>query len=611
MTAAGKGTKEEATVEQESTLAQSASLLIALQISTRLLTFALNQLLVRLTDPSVFGAANVQLDLLLSTILFLARDGVRGGLIRSRPTSSSAKANTKNAHLLPAGLHNIALLPIPAGLCIASLASFLYVTRLAPAELSKRFPTEFNLSVGLYVLGAVLELLAEPFYNRAAISLDVPLRVKAEGAAVLAKGVATLAWMLTPPQMITSSSSGSNIGHGLVAFGLGQAAYGAATLCVFIWAYARAHGPTSILAVFQPRQADKPGQARLDKSTLSLTWVLVKQSLLKHSLTESDKLAVAKLGSLSDQGGYALASNYGSLVARMLFQPLEESSRLVFSTQLGAIQPGSASTLSPSSSSLQTSISLLETLLYSYTLLSIFLLSFAPPLALPGLFLLAGKHWATATTAPTILGAYASVYLPVMGFNGILEGFLQATASERELGNYSVLMVGSSAAFVLALFFGSSPSASSNKSGETALVYANSLALAIRAIWSWVYVVRFISRGRSLPQAPASDSTSQKGNVAATTNAAPVPSSTALHPASILPTVPTLVTFLLVGLYLRHDSFPGRGPASATLTFARLGDVLPFLVKGGACAIVCFTSIVVFERSRLRPALSAIRRRRS
>ena len=38
---------------------------------------------------------------------------------------------------------------------------------------------------------------------------------------------------------------------------------------------------------------------------------MVKQSILKHLLTEGDKFAVAKLATLSDQGGYALASNYG------------------------------------------------------------------------------------------------------------------------------------------------------------------------------------------------------------------------------------------------------------------------------------------------------------
>ncbi|KAH8981677.1 hypothetical protein EDB86DRAFT_2931631, partial [Lactarius hatsudake] len=42
-------------------------------------------------------------------------------------------------------------------------------------------------------------------------------------------------------------------------------------------------------------------------------------------LTEGDKLLISRLSPLADQGGYAIASNYGSLVARVVFQPIEES----------------------------------------------------------------------------------------------------------------------------------------------------------------------------------------------------------------------------------------------------------------------------------------------
>jgi oligosaccharide translocation protein RFT1 len=37
------------------------------------------------------------------------------------------------------------------------------------------------------------------------------------------------------------------------------------------------------------------------------------QSVVKHFLTEGDKLLVSRLIPLADQGGYAIASNYGAL----------------------------------------------------------------------------------------------------------------------------------------------------------------------------------------------------------------------------------------------------------------------------------------------------------
>jgi len=62
----------------------AARALLALQIGLRLLTFVLNQVLVRTTPPAVFGAANVQLELVLSTVLSLSRDGVRAIMMRHR-----------------------------------------------------------------------------------------------------------------------------------------------------------------------------------------------------------------------------------------------------------------------------------------------------------------------------------------------------------------------------------------------------------------------------------------------------------------------------------------------------------------------------------------------
>lgn len=38
------------------------------------------------------------------------------------------------------------------------------------------------------------------------------------------------------------------------------------------------------------------------------------QSVVKHFLTEGDKFLVSYLSPLADQGGYALASNYGKSI---------------------------------------------------------------------------------------------------------------------------------------------------------------------------------------------------------------------------------------------------------------------------------------------------------
>lgn len=50
-----------------------------------------------------------------------------------------------------------------------------------------------------------------------------------------------------------------------------------------------------------------------DPVLFTLTKSMTLQSFIKHLLTEGDKVAVARTSKLADQGGYAVASNYGTL----------------------------------------------------------------------------------------------------------------------------------------------------------------------------------------------------------------------------------------------------------------------------------------------------------
>lgn len=298
----------------------SAPALILLQVISRLLAFALNQALVRLTSPAIFGAANIQLELLLSTILFLSREGVRGALLRRKSeqedgakVDNGAEAGDEASAARSAGrtateqsLHNISFLPLPAGAVISLLATAFYMRR---APLAMQHQPYFRSSVALYAAGALLELCSEPLYIYAQREGRVQLRVRAEGAAILLKCITTLLGV----RLCGDSRA-------LLAFACGQAAYGLTTLTVYLFAYARSAGMGGLVGLLHPkrvpaapaRHSTLPARRYLfDPSTARLAGVMAAQSVLKHLLTEGDKLAAGRLGSLADQGGYALASNYG------------------------------------------------------------------------------------------------------------------------------------------------------------------------------------------------------------------------------------------------------------------------------------------------------------
>lgn len=207
-----------------STSLASASSLVLLQLFSRVFTFILNQLLVRLVSPQVFGTAAIQFELLLSTILFLSREGIRNALLRASRISNADKDGTKSNDTETL-VSNIALLPVLLGVPITILSAFTYIG--ASSE-STRSQPHFTLSVFIYALAAFCELLSEPLYIRAQNELRFDVRVRAEGVAVFAKTAVAFFVLVAFP-----------LEWALVAFAAGQAAYGLSMFVGFFRVYGR------------------------------------------------------------------------------------------------------------------------------------------------------------------------------------------------------------------------------------------------------------------------------------------------------------------------------------------------------------------------------------
>jgi len=127
---------------------------MALQLFSRFFTFALNQALFRLASPSAFGAAAIQFELILSTILFLSREGVRNALLRVSG-HADADMNIKRT--------NMSFLPIILGVPLA-LSTCLVYAHLASQEMQEQ--PYFSSAIAIYAAAALWELLCEPLYNR-------------------------------------------------------------------------------------------------------------------------------------------------------------------------------------------------------------------------------------------------------------------------------------------------------------------------------------------------------------------------------------------------------------------------------------------------------------
>lgn len=97
----------------------------------------------------------IQLELVLSTILFLSREGIRTAILRVRSPG-------------PREL-NLSFVPVLAGVPLALAIAGTYVG-YADEELKAR--PLFREAVAVFAVAAVLELLTEPFHNMQALRLS-------------------------------------------------------------------------------------------------------------------------------------------------------------------------------------------------------------------------------------------------------------------------------------------------------------------------------------------------------------------------------------------------------------------------------------------------------
>jgi hypothetical protein len=170
-------------------------------------------------------------------------------------------------------------------------------------------------------------------------------------------------------------------------------------------------------------------------------------------------------------------TNAGSLIARILFQPLEETLRTILSPMLS----------SPSEQSLRQSSSLLTMLLRLHFLLAILIHSLVPPLLstliFPILNLLIGRGKFPVEELLPILYAYL-YYIPFMAINGITESFIASVATPRDLAKQSRAMI----LFSIVFMGASWGLLRSMGMGGEGLVWTNCVNMGVRIIWSIMFI---------------------------------------------------------------------------------------------------------------------------
>jgi oligosaccharide translocation protein RFT1 len=207
------------------------------------------------------------------------------------------------------------------------------------------------------------------------------------------------------------------------------------------------------------------------------------QNSFKYVLTQGDGLLIAALASLSDQGAYALASNYGGLIARMLFQPIEESSRNLFAKLCSSTKDGKKA--KGEKSGIVEAQALLQNILKLYGIITLIACSIGPTLAPILLRIVAGSRWAD-TGASAVLVVYC-YYIPLLAINGVTEAFVAAVASNAALHTQSAFMGVCFAIFASATYL----FLKTLQLGASGLVYANCVNMILRIAFNTHFFIKF------------------------------------------------------------------------------------------------------------------------
>lgn len=189
----------------------------------------------------------------------------------------------------------------------------------------------------------------------------------------------------------------------------------------------------------------------------------------------------------ADQGIYDVVNNLGSMAARFLFQPIEESGYLFFSQLLVRGKP----LKEQNKDSIELATGVLSCLLKLVILVGSIILVFGYAYSYLALDLYGGTILSSGS-GPMLLRWYC-LYVLVIAINGTTECFVFATMSKDEVDRYNRKMLLFSAIFLV------SSLGFTHQFGSVGFILANCLNMGARIIHSVYYILNYFSESSYKP----------------------------------------------------------------------------------------------------------------
>ncbi|CCE64231.1 hypothetical protein TPHA_0H00200 [Tetrapisispora phaffii CBS 4417] len=417
---------------------KAATFLMMGQLFTKIVTFLLNNLLVRYLSPRIFGITAF-LEFLLGTVLFFSREAIRISTLRIKDNNGEMTLDVKKQKNSPNNTLqiavNFAMVPLMIGIPLSIVLTTWQYNNVNSFFVSLPY---FTTSIFLIWISILIELLSEPFYVVNQFMLNFGTRSKFEtisttvGCVVNFIVVYGLENNWYKINILAEDLEVSKEGIAILAFSLGKLTHSVALLLCYYIDYLINFKPKNLFNVRLKKISQSPGKKPyyFQVDILEHFKKVYFQMCFKHLLTEGDKLIINSMCTVEEQGIYSLLSNYGSLVTRLLFSPIEESLRLFLARLL---------TNTRTSKNLRLSMEVLVNLTKFYLYLSLLIIIFGPVNSSFLLQFLIGKKWSTTILMDT-MRVYC-FYIPFLAINGIFEGFFQSTANGDQILRQSYVMM--------------------------------------------------------------------------------------------------------------------------------------------------------------------------
>lgn len=215
----------------------------------------------------------------------------------------------------------------------------------------------------------------------------------------------------------------------------------------------------------------------LNKLVLSF----VKQGVLKQVLTEGEKyvMSISPVLSFSQQATYDVVNNMGSLAARFIFRPIEDSSYFYFTQTIAR----DVELKDQNKEKVKEASHVLCYVCKGVTSIGLLGFVFAQSYAGTVLLLYGGEAF-VAGGLPELLLKWHSLAIILMAINGICEGYMFATNTSKEIDTYNYYMAIFSVTFLLLSY------QLTNWLGPVGFILANCCNMSFRIVYSLSYIFK-------------------------------------------------------------------------------------------------------------------------